>query len=95
LDYYVVFCGKFANWKRLDALLGAAAIYERDFKVGTLIVGSGPLADQKLYQDLAVELGLEKTFFLGPKAQPELATLFSGVCFSSVSLCLFLLSSSS
>ena len=28
-DAVVVFCGKFADWKRLDALLRAAAIYEQ------------------------------------------------------------------
>ena len=28
-DAVVAFCGKFADWKRLDALLRAAAIYEQ------------------------------------------------------------------
>ena len=84
----VVFCGKFADWKRLDALLHAAAIYERSSpKVATLIVGSGPHEDQVKMQTLAFDqLGLENVFFLGPRGQEELATLFAAAdvgCFPS------------
>jgi len=77
-DHIVVFCGKFADWKRLDALLHAASHYERSApKIATLIIGSGPHDDQKRMQDLAFEkLGLKRTFFLGPRGQDELATLF-------------------
>ena len=88
VDAVVVFCGKFADWKRLDALLHAAAIYERsDKRIATLIIGSGPHQDQVAMQDLALErLGLERTYFLGPREQDELATLFSAAdvgCFPS------------
>ena len=88
-DSVVVFCGKFADWKRLDALLHAAAIYEKneDKKIATLIVGSGPHEDQVKMQSLALdELGLKRTFFLGPRGQDELSTLFNTAdvgCFPS------------
>ncbi len=84
----VVFCGKFADWKRLDALLRAAAIYEqKNQRIATLIVGSGPHEDQVRMQDLAFEtLGLRRTYFLGPRGQDELTTLFNAAdvgCFPS------------
>lgn len=88
IDAIVVFCGKFADWKRLDALLHAASIYERSSpRLATLIVGSGPHEDQRRMQTLALDqLGLERTFFLGPRNQEELATLFAAAdvgCFPS------------
>lgn len=77
-DAVVTFCGKFAAWKRLDVLLHAAAQWEQDeLEIATVVVGSGPLADQQRYQDLAEELGLRRTFFVGPRDQPELAVLFN------------------
>jgi glycosyltransferase involved in cell wall biosynthesis len=77
-DAVVVFCGKLADWKRLDALLRAAAVYERqDRRIATLVVGSGPHEAQVELQDLAAELGLRRTYFLGPRPQDELAVLFS------------------
>lgn len=88
-DAVVVFCGKFAGWKRLDALLHAAAIYEKSDtrKIATLIIGSGPHEDQVNMQSLALdELKLQRTFFLGPRAQDELSTLFNTAdvgCFPS------------
>ncbi|MEM7041726.1 MAG: glycosyltransferase [Pseudomonadota bacterium] len=87
-DAIVVFCGKFADWKRLDALLHAASLYERSSpKIATLIVGSGPHEDQVKMQTLAFDqLGLEDVFFLGPRGQAELATLFAAAdigCFPS------------
>lgn len=87
-DGVVVFCGKFADWKRLDALLEAASIYERTSpRIATLIVGSGPHKDQVRMQSLAFDqLGLKHTFFLGPRGQDELATLFGAAdvgCFPS------------
>jgi glycosyltransferase involved in cell wall biosynthesis len=79
MDGVVVFCGKFADWKRLDALLHAARIYEQaPPKLATLIVGSGPLEDQAKMQTLAFDqLGLKRVFFLGPRGQDELAVLFN------------------
>jgi glycosyltransferase involved in cell wall biosynthesis len=77
-DAVVVFCGKFADWKRLDALLRAAAVYERqEPRILTLVVGSGPHEAQVELQDLAAELGLRRTYFLGPRPQDELAVLFN------------------
>ncbi|MGI9493205.1 MAG: hypothetical protein ACR2QF_12465, partial [Geminicoccaceae bacterium] len=65
IDAIVAFCGKFADWKRLDALLHAAAIYEQaDQRIATLIVGSGPHDDQVKMQSLALDqLGLRRTYF--------------------------------
>ncbi len=88
VDGVVIFCGKFADWKRLDTLLKAASIYERTSpRIATLIVGSGPHEDQVRMQSLAFDrLGLERTFFLGPRGQEELAMLFGAAdvgCFPS------------
>jgi glycosyltransferase involved in cell wall biosynthesis len=77
-DAVVAFCGKFADWKRLDALLRAAAIYEQhELRILTLVVGSGPLEAQVQLHDLAAELSLRRTYFLGPRQQDELALLFN------------------
>jgi glycosyltransferase involved in cell wall biosynthesis len=76
VDRVVMFCGKFADWKRLDALLHAAKRYEADGKTATLIVGSGPDDAIEHYHRLAYEqLGLTGTYFLGPRPQPEIAEL--------------------
>src|SRR5262249_1650337 len=73
-DAAVVFCGKFADWKRLDALLRAAAVYERyETRIITLVIGSGPAEAQRAMQELATGLGLRRTYFLGPRPQDELA----------------------
>jgi glycosyltransferase involved in cell wall biosynthesis len=77
-DAVVAFCGKFADWKRLDALLRAAAVYERhERRIVTLVMGSGPHEEQVQMHDLAAELGLRRTYFLGPRPQDELAVLFN------------------
>ena len=76
-DAVVAFCGKFADWKRLDALLRAAAIYEQgERRVITLVIGSGPAEAQQKLSTLTRELGLRRTYFLGPRPQDELALLF-------------------
>jgi len=86
-DAVVLFCGKFAAWKRLDALLHAAALYETwPERVATVVVGSGPHDDQVHYQDLARQLGLEHVHFVGPQPQDQLTRLFSAAdvaCFPS------------
>ncbi len=78
-DYVIVFTGKFADWKRLDALLRAAAVYEQSSQLGkvvTLIIGSGPDDAIAHHHRLAYEeLGLGHTHFLGPQPQPEIARL--------------------
>ena len=77
-DAVVAFCGKFADWKRLDVLLRAAAVYEQeDRRIVTLVAGSGPVEQQRAMHALAAELGLRRTYFLGPRQQDELATIFS------------------
>jgi glycosyltransferase involved in cell wall biosynthesis len=77
-DAVVAFCGKFADWKRLDALLRGAAIYEQhELRILTLVVGSGPVEAQVQMHDLAAELGLRRTYFVGPRQQDELAVLFN------------------
>ena len=78
----LLFVGKFADIKRIDCLLRAAVIYEKaaanaGLRVATVIAGSGPVAEQKLYQDLAVELGLSDAHFIGPHGQPSLAQLYN------------------
>ena len=76
-DAVVVFCGKFADWKRLDVLLRAAAIYEQDERrIITLVIGSGPAEAQRELHRLTTEIGLRRTYFLGPRPQDELALLF-------------------
>jgi len=82
-DHMVTFVGKFANWKRLDAVLRAAVSYEKTYeakgkKICTIIVGSGPDDAVKLYQDMALkDLGLKHCYFLGAQKQPVLAKLYS------------------
>jgi glycosyltransferase involved in cell wall biosynthesis len=77
-DAVVAFCGKFADWKRLDALLRAAAVYEQqETKILTLVIGSGPHEAQVQMHELAAELGLRRTYFVGPRPQDELTTLFN------------------
>ena len=77
-DAVVAFCGKFADWKRLDALLLAAATYEKhERKILTVIAGSGPVEAQQTMHQLAAENGLTRTYFVGPRPQNELAVLFN------------------
>ena len=81
-DRVVLFVGKFADIKRIDCLLKAAVRYEAacaeaGLRVATVIAGSGPLPDQKLYQDMALELGLGGVYFVGPHKQPALAELYN------------------
>ncbi len=81
-DRMVLFVGKFADIKRIDTLLKAAVIYERNaaaagLHVVTVIAGSGPQKDQRLYQDMAVELGLQGAYFIGPHEQRSLAALYN------------------
>jgi glycosyltransferase involved in cell wall biosynthesis len=75
-DRLVLFTGKFADWKRLDVMLKAAAQYRvaglaKGVSIGTLIAGGGPPEDELLYKRLAyVELkAAEHVFFLGPLGQ--------------------------
>ena len=78
-DKAIVFIGKFANWKRLDAVLRAAARYQAEGSdaVCFIVIGSGPEDAVALYHGLHDSLQLEHTFFLGPKPQPVLAQFCS------------------
>lgn len=74
----VTFVGKFADWKRLDAVLYAAVEYEKEFPdMATLIIGTGPQDAIDSYKTLAKMVGLKNAFFLGPQGQPVLAECFS------------------
>ena len=64
-----------SGWTRCCARLRPTSRTEQ--KILTLVVGSGPLEAQVQMHDLAAELGLRRTYFLGPRPQDELATLFS------------------
>lgn len=82
IDRVVLFVGKFADIKRIDTLLAAAVQYEKAAKeaglrVATVIAGSGPVQEQKLYQDMAASLGLRDAYFIGPHPQPALAKLYN------------------
>lgn len=73
-DKCVVFCGKFADWKRLDAVLHAATEYEKDGNIATLIIGSGPDEAIAHYHDLAYsKLKLSNCFFLGARQHADIA----------------------
>ncbi|WOT04740.1 glycosyltransferase family 4 protein [Shewanella youngdeokensis] len=75
-DKVVIFCGKFADWKRLDIVLRAAKKYEQEFNVATLIMGSGPKDAIAFYHKMAYdELELKQTYFLGPLPQPLIAAV--------------------
>lgn len=81
-DHIVTFVGKFADWKRLDALLKAATTYQKAFeeegiKVITLIAGTGTTEQVAKYEGMACELGLTETYFLGPKMHPDLAKIYN------------------
>lgn len=77
----VLFVGKFADWKRLDALLAASKEYEAAVEGGvmTLVVGTGPPDQRAKFQTMAKEVGGEKVFFLGPQPHAALASLYN-VC---------------
>lgn len=80
LDYdsLVLFVGKFADFKGIDALLDAAKKYEtrakaENKKIETIIVGSGALEDK--LKEQAKELGLKHTHFVGRKNHSEICKL--------------------
>ncbi|CCW71786.1 unnamed protein product [Phytomonas sp. Hart1] len=78
-SHLVVFCGRFADWKRLDVVLLAASKWEQEGKsILTVLCGGGSKETCQKYVDMAYhDLRLKDTFFLGPQGQPELANLFT------------------
>jgi glycosyltransferase involved in cell wall biosynthesis len=74
--YIVSFVGKLTEFKGVDVLLDAAAIYEHELGgVLTLIVGDGELRQALEMQ--AQKLGLECVHFLGHQAQPDVAKIYN------------------
>lgn len=77
-DHMVLFVGKFADFKGIDALLDSARIYEKEgkkqgMKIATIIVGSGVLDDKLRNQ--AQTLQLENTDFVGRKKHDDIFKL--------------------
>jgi len=74
--------GKYANWKRVDAVLRAAKLYQAALEqkgksVATLMIGTGPLEAHKEYETLLHDLGIQDhTFLVGPHQHNVLAQLF-------------------
>merc|ERR1719384_252088 len=83
----IIFCGKYAEWKRQCALLEAAKLYEKDFpKLVTICAGAGQPDDVKKIKKYADKLGLKNTYFIGGRSQDVLAELYSRAelgCFPS------------
>ena len=77
-DNMVLFVGKFADFKGIDALLNSAKIYEEHAKgqgkkIVTIIVGSGVLEDK--LKEQAQALDLKHTYFVGRKGHNEICKL--------------------
>jgi len=75
----VLFVGKFADWKRLDAVLASASVWEKtNPEIVTIIAGTGGAKAVKKYHQLAFEkLGLRNTFFVGSQLKAGLLKLFN------------------
>jgi len=79
----VSFVGKFTDFKGIDVLLKAAAIYEKKLPgTRTVIVGHGGLWDEM--QALKKELNLQNVHFLGHKSQDVLARIYNAADVSIV-----------
>eukprot|EP01083_Nonionella_stella_P053035 140497_1 len=74
----VLFVGRLADWKRVDCLVRAASIYEKEFKDTITIIVGGGLEDQvNKIKDLNVELKTENVYFVGPRMHFMLSKLYS------------------
>ncbi|NNL15466.1 MAG: glycosyltransferase family 4 protein [Flavobacteriaceae bacterium] len=84
--HMVVFVGQFVGWKRIDAVLRASRIWEKEFgdEILTLIVGKQKKEYNIELQNLNENLGNKNTCFVGPLMQSELAKLFA-----AASVCTF------
>lgn len=75
-EVLISFVGKLTEFKGVDVLLEAAAIYEPELgSTATLIIGDGELRESLKTQ--AVELGLQGVHFLGHRPQPEVARILN------------------
>jgi len=73
-EYLVSFVGKLTEFKGVDVLIKAAAVYERELgSVSTLIVGMGALLED--LKKLAAECGVENVHFLGHQDQRTVARI--------------------
>lgn len=72
----ISFVGKFTDFKGIDVLLKAAAIYEKKISgVQTVLVGDGGLFDDM--NALKKQLGLTGVHFLGHQTQDKLARIYN------------------
>jgi glycosyltransferase involved in cell wall biosynthesis len=72
----VSFVGKFTDFKGIDVLLRAAAVYEQAIPgVQTLLVGHGQLWDDM--HELVDQLNLENVHFAGHQPQDEVARIYN------------------
>ncbi len=79
----VSFVGKFTDFKGIDLLLKAAAVYEQVIPgVQTVLVGQGQLWQEM--HDLRDELGLAGVHFLGHQPQPTVAQVYNAADVSVV-----------
>jgi glycosyltransferase involved in cell wall biosynthesis len=79
----VSFVGKFTDFKGIDVLLKAAAVYEQVIPgAQTLLVGNGQLWDEM--HRLKDELGLNGIHFAGHQPQPEVARIYNAADVSVV-----------
>jgi len=77
-DKMIIFCGKFANWKRQGALLQAAKLYTQEYpNCVTLLAGGGQPDDIQVVKDYADKLDLKNVYFIGGRPQPVLAELYT------------------
>jgi glycosyltransferase involved in cell wall biosynthesis len=79
----VSFVGKFTQFKGIDVLLKAAAIYEKQLpEVQTVLVGHGELWDEM--HSLQKELGLTGVHFIGHQPQDKVARIYNAADISIV-----------
>jgi glycosyltransferase involved in cell wall biosynthesis len=79
----VSFVGKFTEFKGIDVLLKAAAIYEKVLPgVQTVLVGQGALWDEM--RTLSKELGLRGVYFIGHQPQDKVARIYNAADVSIV-----------
>lgn len=72
----ITFVSKFTEFKGIDVLLKAAVSYEREMKgIKTLLIGSGELWNEM--HELANNLGLTGTLFMGQVPQSKLARIYN------------------
>jgi glycosyltransferase involved in cell wall biosynthesis len=72
-DHLISFVGKLTDFKGVDVLIKAAAVYEKELGAATFITGMGQLRDE--LGKLVTDLGLEHVHFLGHQPQPTVARI--------------------